>query len=294
MADRSHLSIGEVLSLLQDDFPDVTISKIRFLESQGLLDPERTPSGYRKFYEGDIERLRWILRHQRDHFLPLKVMKDRLEDAAANGLTVPPDEPPAPPPAVAPSLFEAPAGVTGEEEASETTSAPSAAVADLIEAPEAPPAPATARGARPAPTMPALPIRPSVNPLDLGPTGVSFTLEELAEASGLTQRQLGELSRYGLLVGHSVAGDTFYDGDALIVARTAAGFVRFGIEARHLRMYKVAAEREAGFMEQVVMPLLKQRNPTARQQAADNLGELAGLGEQLRAALLRGALRDLS
>ena len=79
-----------------------------------------------------------------------------------------------------------------------------------------------------------------------------------------------------------MAGDTFYDGDALIVARTAAGFVRFGIEARHLRMYKVAAEREAGFMEQVVMPLLKQRNPTARQQAADNLGELAGLGEQLR------------
>ena len=73
MADRSHLSIGEVLSLLQADFPDVTISKIRFLESQGLLDPERTPSGYRKFYEPDIERLRWILRHQRDHFLPLKV-----------------------------------------------------------------------------------------------------------------------------------------------------------------------------------------------------------------------------
>jgi len=67
MADRSHLSIGEVLSLLQDDFPDVTISKIRFLESQGLLDPERTPSGYRKFYEGDIERLRWILRHQREN-----------------------------------------------------------------------------------------------------------------------------------------------------------------------------------------------------------------------------------
>ncbi len=99
MADRSHLSIGEVLSLLQDDFPDVTISKIRFLESQGLLDPERTPSGYRKFYEGDIERLRWILRHQRDHFLPLKVIKERLEESAAAGLVVPPDEPL---PAVAP------------------------------------------------------------------------------------------------------------------------------------------------------------------------------------------------
>ena len=100
--DRSHLSIGEVLSLLQDDFPDVTISKIRFLESQGLLDPERTPSGYRKFYEPDIERLRWILRHQRDHFLPLKVMKDLLEEAASQGLAVPPDEPPATPAAAPP------------------------------------------------------------------------------------------------------------------------------------------------------------------------------------------------
>ncbi len=289
MADRSHLSIGEVLSLLQDDFPDVTISKIRFLESQGLLDPERTPSGYRKFYEGDIERLRWILRHQRDHFLPLKVMKDRLEEAATAGLVVPPDEPPAAAPVRPPSLFEEESGG-----APTVVSAPSPEVAALMEEPEPPPVThAPARSApRPAPTMPALPVRPSVNPLDAGPTGVSFTLEELSDASGLTQRELGDLARYGLLLGHSVAGDTFYDGDALIVARTAAGFVRFGIEARHLRMYKVAAEREAGFMEQVVMPLLKQRNPTARQQAAENLGELASLGEQLRSALLRSALRD--
>src|SRR6187399_1869259 len=79
MAEHAHLSIGEVLSLLQDEFPDVTISKIRFLESQGLIDPERTPSGYRKFYEPDIDRLRWVLRLQRDHFLPLKVFKARLD-----------------------------------------------------------------------------------------------------------------------------------------------------------------------------------------------------------------------
>jgi DNA-binding transcriptional MerR regulator len=303
MADRSHLSIGEVLSLLQDDFPDVTISKIRFLESQGLLDPERTPSGYRKFYEPDIERLRWILRHQRDHFLPLKVMKDRLEDAANQGLAVPPDEPPATPATTAPSLFEDERAASTPSDAADLPDEPALPDA-LVEPPTEPGAPApvdtppavappASRGARPAPTMPALPVRPSVNPLDAGPTGVSFTLDELSEASGLTQRQLGDLTRYGLLTGDTVAGDTFYDGDALIVARTAAGFVRFGIEARHLRMYKVAAEREAGFMEQVVMPLLKQRNPTARQQAAENLGELAALGEQLRSALLRGALRDL-
>jgi hypothetical protein len=214
-------------------------------------------------------------------------MKDRLEEAATNGLTVPPDEPPGPPPASAPSLFEEPSA-----EPAATVASP--VVADLIEAPVPAPAPPPARGSRPAPTMPDLPPRPDAHPLDTGPTGVSFTLEELADATGLTQRQLGELARYGLLAGHSVAGDTFYDGDALIVARTAAGFAHFGIEARHLRMYKVAAEREAGFMEQVVMPLLKQRNPTARQQAADNLGQLANLGEQLRGALLRGALRNLS
>ncbi|MEZ5234794.1 MAG: MerR family transcriptional regulator [Acidimicrobiales bacterium] len=82
MTDREHLSIGEVLSLLQAEFPDVTISKIRFLESQGLIDPERTPSGYRKFYDADVARLRWILVQQRDHFLPLKVIKDRLEGGA--------------------------------------------------------------------------------------------------------------------------------------------------------------------------------------------------------------------
>src|SRR5207248_4075523 len=78
LVDRAYLSIGEVLTLLQEEFPDVTISKIRFLESQGLLDPERTPSGYRKFYDTDVERLRWILRQQREHFLPLKVIKGRL------------------------------------------------------------------------------------------------------------------------------------------------------------------------------------------------------------------------
>ncbi len=79
MDDRPYLSIGDVLALLQREFPDVTISKIRFLESRGLLVPERTPSGYRKFYEHDVERLRWILRQQREHFLPLKVIKGRLE-----------------------------------------------------------------------------------------------------------------------------------------------------------------------------------------------------------------------
>src|SRR3954469_23212629 len=83
--ERKYLSIGEVLGLLHEEFPDVTISKIRFLESQGLVDPERTPSGYRKFYPGDVERLRWILREQREHFLPLKVIKERLDEIDRDG-----------------------------------------------------------------------------------------------------------------------------------------------------------------------------------------------------------------
>ena len=87
MSTRSYLSIGDVLTLLRQEFPDVTISKIRFLESQGLVNPERTPSGYRKFYEHDVERLRWVLRQQREHFLPLKVIKDRLDDDRADQTT---------------------------------------------------------------------------------------------------------------------------------------------------------------------------------------------------------------
>ncbi|MDP1821299.1 MAG: MerR family DNA-binding transcriptional regulator [Acidimicrobiales bacterium] len=311
MADRSHLSIGEVLSLLQDDFPDVTISKIRFLESQGLLDPERTPSGYRKFYEDDIERLRWILRHQRDHFLPLKVIKDRLQESIAQGLVVPPDEPP---PAEGAgggadrTLFEdaAAAAEPPDEDGGPPpkhaappapalpTGTPAAAPSgNVAPASPSPAAEKPTRSRRPAPTIPPLPApEEAVNPLDGGPTGVSLSLEELAAASGLDVRALEELARFGLIAGRKMGGDTFYDGDSLVVARSAAGFGRFGIEARHLRMYKVAAEREAGFIEQVVMPLLKQRNPSARRQAAENLGEMARLGETLRSALLRSALRD--
>jgi DNA-binding transcriptional MerR regulator len=80
MTDRDYLSIGEVLALLLEEFPDVTISKIRFLESQGLIEPERTPSGYRKFTDSEVERLRFILREQKANYLPLRVIKDKLED----------------------------------------------------------------------------------------------------------------------------------------------------------------------------------------------------------------------
>ncbi len=257
MDDRAYLSIGEVLALLREDFPDVTISKIRFLESQGLLDPERTPSGYRKFYDDDVSRLRWILRQQRENFLPLKVIKGRLEDATtADGRpAVPPEEPGegSGPPA-APGVREAGEGPIDRGPAAVT------------------------------------PLDPADGPF--GREQVSLDLEELADAAGLSPHDVAELERFGLVVARRVGPSTFYDHEALGVARLAAAFMRFGVEARHLRTYKVAGEREAGLFEQVVMPMLRQRDPEARRAAREALGELAQLGQGLRAAMVREALRQ--
>ena len=283
----SHLSIGEVLGLLQDEFPDVTISKIRFLESQGLIDPERTPSGYRKFYDADIERLRWILIQQRENFLPLKVIKDRLDDPIDAGNL-----------GGEPTLSAIPATVPGA--ASEGADGYTPAVVT---------APSTVRASMPAGEAPQTePIwmadlartRPSAGPsnggkapsrFDREQTDVSLNADELVSAAGISAESLRELIQYGLVVGRAMGDDTYFDGDALVVARKAGAFMAHGIGARHLRMFKVAADREAGFLEQVAMPLLKQRNPDARRQAVELVEELADLGNDLRVALLRSQLR---
>src|SRR6516162_10202810 len=158
MAERTHLSIGEVLSLLREEFPDVTISKIRFLESQGLVDPERTPSGYRKFYEHDVERLRWILRQQREHFLPLKVIRGRLNEQGSGG---PADGPLTPEEASAVPL-EPHADLVAVPNEPETVSGsdrhPARAAARVSAAPE--PAARTGAAAEPAPARPGGPGRP--------------------------------------------------------------------------------------------------------------------------------------
>ena len=252
LAERTVLSIGEVLDLLKAEFPDVTISKIRFLESQGLVNPERTPSGYRKFYTDDVERLRWILRQQRENFLPLKVIKGRLLS-----------------------------GDLSEPVATETAGEPEPDPED--------PAPVGEAEAPPEPEAGREPEGPLAQP---GPDDARLTVHELAEASGLDGRQVADLEKFGLLTPVTAAGQTHYDGHDLAVARLAAAFAVHGITARHLRMYKMAADREATFYEQVVLPLVKQRNPQARRQAVDDLTELAHLGESLRGALLRSALRE--
>ncbi len=314
VSERSHLSIGEVLNLLQDEFPDVTISKIRFLESQGLLDPERTPSGYRKFYEGDIERLRWILRQQKDNFLPLKVIKDRL---AAGELDDGPIAVPAPAPTTAPPRSPVAVAVAGtpvvEAVASgansnaDLASAPKSAVAvGEVDRPNrravAEPTSGRGRGrpraeVRPTSTNSVVPaLADSTDPvpslLDNGETAMSLTRDEMLSVAGLAAKDLVELERFGLLSSRTLGNTSYYDDDALVVAKLAAGFMTHGVEARHLRMYKVSAEREAGMFEQLVMPLLKQRNPGARAQATERLDELATLGGRLRAAMLRQALRE--
>lgn len=335
MPDRPFLSIGEVLALLKDEFPDITISKIRFLESQGLLDPERTASGYRKFYEPDIDRLRWILRQQRENFLPLKVIKVRLQGGEEVEMDGSDTEP---------GMQAGIAGEGGQPKAGEepAAAAPMATVMSTSTAaqpdesvqgpadddpvpiwmsdiarqsgrqPVAPaegetrPASATGHAAPSAvtPVQATEPgeeksVRPGggperriATPLDSGPSTVSLTAEELAKAADIHIDVVRELEKFGLLAGRPIGSDRFYDADALVVAQKSAVFLARGLEPRHLRMFKVAVEREAGILEQVVMPMLKQRNPAARQQAVDALGELSLLGQQLRNALLRTALRD--
>ena len=278
MSDRAFLSIGEVLDLLKSEFPDVTISKIRFLESQGLIDPERTPSGYRKFYEADVERLRWILRQQRENFLPLKVIKDRLVNEGDLVIEADPDPvviDDTPAPARSEAASSGPGGEDGpvaEDEGADGRDAQERRTRRRGAGRDA-----TAGSSR--------------QSLASSMTTTSFTADELGRASGLNPAELADLERFGLLRARRVGGQVYFDEDDLAVARLAAGFSKHGVEARHLRMYATAAAREAGFFEQVVVPLLKQRNPAARRQAVDTLADMVKLGDGLRSALLRSALR---
>lgn len=257
MSPEGHHSIGEVLALLQEEFPDVTISKIRFLEKEGLIDPERTPSGYRKFYDDDVACLRWILRQQRENYLPLKVIRERITSGAWQQEQEPTPAPEAP---------AAPALVAVDPLPDDTGPQPAAAPAASADSP--------------------------LRALDSGMTGVSLTTEELAASAGLDGDTVAELARYGLLAGRQVGSAVLYDDEALVVARLAAAFLRQGVEPRHLRMYKMSADREAGFLEQLASPMVRQRDPAARREAFELVGELCSLGDQLRASLLRRSLRD--
>jgi DNA-binding transcriptional MerR regulator len=222
---REYLSIGEVLVALKPEFPDVTISKIRFLESEGLIEPERTASGYRKFYDRDVDRLRTILKLQRDEYLPLRVIRERLDGDGSE-------------PAI-----RADRGEEADDDVPE-----------------------------PAPTL-------------------EMSGDELAAASGVDLDVIESLSSFGLLRPANTGGSATYGGDDLVVLRIVKDLFKYGVEPRHLTMYRHFADREATFFEQIVTPVLRQRNPEARRQAAQSLLELSRISRRLKQALLRANLR---
>jgi DNA-binding transcriptional MerR regulator len=201
---RGYLGISEVLSQLRGEFPDVSVSKIRFLETEGLITPARSPSGYRRFCAADVDRLRFILAAQRDQYLPLRVIRERLADAE------PPD-------------------------------------ADRL-----------------------------------------LSRRELLAEAGLSEALLTELETFGLLrrVGRN------YGADALEVARTAVALTAYGVEARHLRAVRAAAERETTMIESLVAPIAAQRGSGARDLAARTASELADLVLRLHGALVAGTLAE--
>ena len=236
------MTIGDVLKELRADFPDVTISKIRFLEAEGLIEPERTPSGYRKFSSGDLARLRHVLQLQRDHFMPLKVIRQRMEDFD-------PDRRPEPKPT--------PVSANGPEAA-------------------------TSRHAAPPPP-------PEEDDFAGFETGMALTLEDLAASSGVDAGQLQELEEYGLIESRRVDGRKTYDEDDLLVARIARDFGKYGIQPRHLKMYRHFVDREFALFEQVVGPRSRGGGQDGRRQ--QSMTELAKLSKRLKQILLRTSLR---
>jgi DNA-binding transcriptional MerR regulator len=229
------MSIGSVLALLRPDFADISISKIRFLEDQGLVEPQRTASGYRKFSHADVDRLRYVLGVQRDHYLPLRVIREHL-DAMDRGL-----EPPVGPAPGSPRLVSS-NGRTG----------PASSTA----------APTHDRDRR-------------------------LSRTQLLEAAGIDEDLLAALEAYGMVAARPGGG---FDSDALVITRTAGELAAFGIEPRHLRAFRSAADREAGLVEQVVNPLRAHRGTEAAARAEEATREVSGLCVRLHAALVKTAL----
>ncbi len=233
---RNYQSIGEVLVAVKTEFPDITISKIRFLEAEGLIEPERTPSGYRKFYVDDVDRLRSILRMQRDEYLPLKVIKERLVSQDA--------------------VDEAGGGDGADVEGDD-------AEAEAVD-----------------------------EGLADAPAGLQMSIEEMSAATGVERERIKELESFGIVCSHGPDGAHYYDGDDYVVLSIVKDLLRYGIEPRHLTMYKHFAEREAKFFEDLVAPRLRQKNPDARRAAAEMLTELSVTSRKLKQALLRTNLGD--
>ena len=300
-AERPYLSIGEVLGLLLEEFPDITISKIRFLESQGLIVPERTASGYRKFYDDDVERLRYILTEQKDKFLPLRVIKDRL-DTPPTGTQRPElvtkevarKEPRGIKNVVSASEVPEPVDIEAadiEPDDGETvTEVADVAVTKTHPASRAPKAVAAAtdRQAHTANRRPAMP-----DPSDAVGRPATYSRAELLELSGLEEATLKDLEAFHLVTARQVGTQGLFDEHDLAVAEVARGFADAGFDVRHLKAWKISAEREAGLFEQRVLPVLRRRSPESRQESNNLLDDLGDLGGRLRAILVARAVAPL-
>jgi DNA-binding transcriptional MerR regulator len=229
-------NIGEVLDVLRPDFPGITIPKIRFLEDKGLIKPERTPSGYRKFSLEDIDRLRYILRMQRDHYLPLRVIGEHL-DAIDRGMEPPPIEP------VVPTV------------------------------------PVVALAADGMPSAESFTRRDNLR----------LSRKELLKIAEVSDELVTQLEQFGLVTPRPGTGH--YDTDALVIVTTARELAEFGLEPRHLRAFKTAADREVGLVEQVVAPQKRGRDAAARGRAEETVSEIAALSVRLHATLVKAGLR---
>ncbi|MFM7494117.1 MAG: MerR family transcriptional regulator [Acidimicrobiaceae bacterium] len=259
---RNYLSIGEVLALLLEEFPDVTISKIRFLESQGLIEPERTASGYRKFSQAEVDRLKFILREQRENYLPLKVIRTRLEGDTSDGM-LREDE------------ITAPRGL-GHIPAPRGQGHP-AGVKKLSKAPEV------------------VSAKSNIAPLKSNDDHVgdaSFNRSEILVAANIDEKTLKELEKFGIVRAHRVGSTDLFDQVDLQILEAAARFIALGIDSRHLKAWRSAADQEVSLFESRVVPMMRQRNPQARQQAMQMFAELVEQGAKLRAALIAAQARD--
>jgi len=228
------MSIGAVLDLLRPDFPDVTISKIRFLEAEGLVTPERSPSGYRRFTAYDCARLQFILTAQRDQYLPLKVIKAQL-DAQPDG-----------------------------------------------ELPER-------RSPYPVPKL--VTVDPHPGPDHIPPAQqVRLSREDLLARSGVGEDLIAALCRAGII---TTGPGGLFDEHSVVIAQCAAALGEYGVEPRHLRAFRSAADRQSDLVAQIAGPVGKAGRTGARDRADDLAREVAALAITLHTSLIKSAVRDV-
>ena len=233
------MSIGAVLDLLRPDFPEVTISKIRFLEAEGLVTPQRTSSGYRRFTAYDCARLRFILGAQRDHYLPLKVIRAQL-DAQPDGEL----------PAIR-SPYGVPRLVSAADGAESQADADTGGVS---------------------------------------PTRIRLSREDLLESSGVDDELLIAALKAGVIT-PGPAG--FFDEHAVVILQCARALADYGVEPRHLRAFRSAADRQSDLIAQIVGPLVKVDKAGARDRADELAREVAALAITLHTSLIKSAVRDV-